>query len=158
MNNENEKREDLEVDDPKTMKLSDITSENLSTLDIKTFTVPRVIFFIVFTFINGYVAASTYGPEIADFILSFLVGGLVAFLFLGFGNVIGQSFAKKYSRNLAFHLHFEIAERNLSDFRYGFNVAQIIRELIDEYRGIYGEAIGLIMAIIFELGFIIVYL
>jgi hypothetical protein len=111
----------------------------------KIFTVPRLIFVIVFTYINAYVSAWFAYFHSKPGVLDFLVGVGIALLSLLLGLSIGKWFSKNHSRDFINKLMAHCLANDIE-------MPKPVKEVIDEYKDIYAEAIGLIAALLFELG------
>ena len=69
-------------------------------MDDRIFTLPRIVFIIVFGYINANLSAwFAYSGSTPD-ILDYIVGFFVAILFLGIGFSIGTAILKKYSSHI----------------------------------------------------------
>ena len=69
-------------------------------MEDRIFTLPRLVFVIVFGYINANLSAwFAYSGSTPD-ILDYIVGFFVAFFFLGIGFLIGTAILKKYSSHM----------------------------------------------------------
>jgi hypothetical protein len=69
-------------------------------MEDRIFTLPRLVFVIVFGYINANLSAwFAYSGSTPD-ILDYIVGFFVAFFFLGIGFSIGTAILKKYSSHI----------------------------------------------------------
>ena len=66
----------------------------------RIFTLPRLVFIVVFGYINANLSAWFAHSGSTSGILDYIVGFFVAFLFLGIGFLIGTAILKKYSSHI----------------------------------------------------------
>ena len=66
----------------------------------RIFTVPRLVFIVVFGYINANLSAWFAHSGSTSGILDYIVGFFVAILFLGIGFLIGTAILKKYSSQI----------------------------------------------------------
>ena len=122
----------------------------------RIFTLPRLVFIIVFGYINAnlsvWFAHSGSTPDILDYI----VGFLVAFFFLGIGFSIGTAILKKYSSHIwdkerkgEYWFRQERENDNSSDGPAYFRIRT--KEYSPPMRI---EITGLVISIVLELAFI----
>ena len=69
-------------------------------MEDRIFTLPRLMFIVVFGYINANLAAWFAHSGSTSSILDYIVGFLVAVLFLGIGFLIGTAILKKYSSQI----------------------------------------------------------
>jgi hypothetical protein len=122
----------------------------------RIFTLPRIVFIIVFGYINAnlsvWFAHSGSTPDILDYI----VGFFVAFFFLGIGFLIGTAILKKYSSHIwdkerkgEYWFRQERENDNSSDGPAYFRIRT--KEYSPPMRI---EITGLVISIVLELAFI----
>ena len=66
----------------------------------RIFTLPRIVFIIVFGYINANLSAWFAHSGSTSVTLEYIVGFFVAIFFLGIGFLIGTAFLKKYSSQI----------------------------------------------------------
>ena len=69
-------------------------------MEDRIFTLPRLVFIVVFGYINANLAAWFAHSGSTSGILDYIVGFFVAVLFLGIGFLIGTAILKKYSSQI----------------------------------------------------------
>jgi hypothetical protein len=69
-------------------------------MEDRIFTLPRIVFIVVFGYINAKVSAWFARSGSTSGILDYIVGFSVAILFLGIGFFIGTTILKKYSSQI----------------------------------------------------------
>ncbi len=122
----------------------------------RIFTLPRLVFIIVFGYINANLSAwFAYSDSTPD-ILDYIVGIIVAFFFLGIGFSIGTAILKKYSSRIwnkerkgEFWFRGERKNNHLSDGPVYFRVRT--KEYSPPIRV---EITGLVISTVLELAFI----
>ena len=122
----------------------------------RIFTLPRLVFIIVFGYIDANLSAwFAYSGSTPD-ILDYIVGCFVAFFFLGIGFLIGTAILKKYSSHIwdkerkgEFWFRGERKNDNSSDGSVYFRVRT--KEYSPPMRV---EITGLVISTVLELAFI----